>query len=202
MKIENVKRARGRPRVFEKDEALGKALTVFWERGYDGATVAELTTALGINKPSLYAAFGNKEELFKQSLAKYLAGPAAFVLEAIKEPTARLVAEKFLLSAAVFLTDHQHPKGCMVVQGALSCAQSAEVIKGQLIQYRQHYEAQLAKRFKQAQLDGDLSLACNPTDLAKFLATLHQGMSVQATNGTTEAELKSMLKMALKMWPT
>jgi len=198
----DIKKTRGRPRVFDKDEALDKALKVFWQRGYDGASLAELIEALSINKPSLYAAFGNKEELFQQALARYLAGPAAFVTEAVAAPTARAVAERFLMKAAEFLTSNQHPKGCMIVQGALSCGQGAEEVKAQLIQYRMHYETRLAERFKQAQVDGDLSPALSAEDLAKYLATLHQGMSVQATNGATQEELVSMLKLALMSWPS
>jgi AcrR family transcriptional regulator len=196
------KKTRGRPRVFEKEIALQKALKIFWERGYDGASLAELTTELGINKPSLYAAFGNKEELFKQALTQYIEGPAAFVKEAIQAPTARKVAEKFLLESAKFLTDQRHPKGCMIVQGALSCGQGADMIKDLLIQYRQSYEGLLEKRLNLAKESGDMPKDANVKDWAKYLATLHQGMSVQAINGTTQAELNSMIKLALASWPS
>lgn len=193
---------RGRPRVFEKEIALQKALNIFWERGYDGASLAELTTELGINKPSLYAAFGNKEELFKQALTQYIEGPAAFVKEAIQAPSARKVAEKFLFEAAKFLTDQQHPKGCMIVQGALSCGQGADMIKDLLVQYRQSYEGLLEKRLNLAKESGDMPKDANVKDWAKYLATLHQGMSVQATNGVTRQELDNMIKLALTSWPS
>lgn len=196
------KKTRGRPRVFEKEIALQKALKIFWERGYDGASLAELTTELGINKPSLYAAFGNKEELFKQALTQYIEGPAAFVNEAIQAPTARKVAEKFLLEAARFLTDQQHPKGCMIVQGALSCGQGADMIKDLLIQYRKSYEGLLEKRLNLAQETGDMPKDTNVKDWAKYLATLHQGMSVQAINGATREELDNIIKLALASWPS
>ncbi|MBY0378460.1 MAG: TetR/AcrR family transcriptional regulator, partial [Gammaproteobacteria bacterium] len=124
----DVKKSPGRPRVFDMDEALDKALQVFWKRGYEGASLAELTEVLGINKPSLYAAFGNKEELFRKALSRYALGPVAFVKDVVKEPTARKVAESFLVKAADFLTDAQHPRGCMIVQGALSCGESAETV--------------------------------------------------------------------------
>jgi AcrR family transcriptional regulator len=196
------KKMRGRPRVFEKEIALQKALNIFWERGYDGASLAELTTELGINKPSLYAAFGNKEELFKQALTQYIEGPAAFVKEAIQAPTARKVAEKFLVDAAKFLTDQHHPKGCMIVQGALSCGQGADMIKDLLIHYRKSYEAILEERLLKAQETGDMPKNANVKDFAKYLATLHQGMSVQAINGATREELNSMIKLALASWPS
>jgi len=197
----NVKKLRGRPRVFDMDEALDKALAIFWERGYEGASLAELTETLGINKPSLYAAFGNKEELFKKSLSRYTSGPVAFVQDVINEPTAYRVAERFLLNAAEFLTAKNHPKGCMIVQAALSSGESADMVKDLLIQYRYAYEHKLALRFEKAKIDGDLPDDANPKSLAKYLATLHQGMSVQATSGTSKDELLEIAELALVNWP-
>lgn len=198
----DVKKSRGRPRVFDMDEALDKALQIFWNRGYEGASLAELVETLGINKPSLYAAFGNKEELFQRALTRYVSGPVAFVGEVVKETTARKVAEKFLINAAEFFTDPSHPKGCMIVQGALSSGESAELVKKILIKYRLSYETTLAQRFEQAKIDGDLSIEADPKDLAKYLATLHQGMSVQATSGATKEELIKLTNLALKVWPS
>lgn len=199
---EQEKKLRGRPKLFNNDQALEKALEVFWKRGYEGASMAELTAELGINKPSLYAAFGNKEELFRQALDKYVSGPAAFIGAVVKEPTARMVAERFLFDTVGFLANDQQPKGCMIVQGALSCGQGADIIKEQLIRYRQHYETLLSERFKQAQQAGDLSPELDPAALAKYLATLHQGMSVQAINGATREELTKMVNVALLNWPS
>lgn len=188
--------------MFDNEVILDKALKVFWEKGYEGASMAELTSTLGVNKPSLYAAFGNKEELFRKALSRYVSGPASFVKMVMKEPTARKVAEKFLLSSAEFLSSEAHPKGCMIVQGALSCGEDAQIIKEQLIEYRKHYEGLLTERFKIAQQEGDLSHDLNPVDLAKYLATLHQGMSVQAVNGATQEDLTAMVKVALLNWPS
>jgi AcrR family transcriptional regulator len=183
------------------DEALEKALKIFWARGYEGASIAELTKTLGVNKPSLYAAFGNKEELFYKALMRYATGPVAFVNDVLKEPTARKVAESFLVKAAEFLTDPQHPKGCMIVQGALSSGENAELVRNTLIQFRHSYENQLAERFAKAIVDGDLSSDANPKCLAKYLATLHQGMSVQASSGATKDALLDIAHLALKVWP-
>ncbi len=197
---DEVKKSRGRPRVFDMDEALEKALKIFWAKGYEGTSIAELTEALGVNKPSLYSAFGNKEELFYKALLRYASGPVAFVNDVLKEPTARKVAEAFLVRAAEFLTDPQHPKGCMIVQGALSSGENAELVRNTLIKFRKSYENQLAERFAKAIIDGDLSSNANPKCLAKYLATLHQGMSVQATSGATKDELLDIAKIALKAW--
>jgi len=195
------KKARGRPRVFDPDEALDKALQIFWNRGYEGTSLAELTETLGVNKPSLYAAFGNKEELFMKALSRYTTGPVAFVRDVVNEPTARAVAQRFLYEAAEFLTQPSHPKGCMVVQGALSGGESAEMVKKVLIQYRAAYEKLLTKRFEQAKSDGDLPSDASPQALAKYLATLHQGMSVQATSGASKEELLAIADLALDAWP-
>src|SRR5438067_5604399 len=112
----------GRPRSFDIDKALDRALQVFWHKGYEGTTLSDLTQAMGINRPSLYAAFGNKEALFRKALDRYGEGPAAYVRAALEEPTARAVAERLLLGTVEGLTDPGHPTGCLMVQGALSCS--------------------------------------------------------------------------------
>ena len=197
-----LKRPRGRPTNFDHEEALEKALQVFWARGYEGASMAELAETLGINKPSIYAAFGNKEELFRQALTKYLAGPAAFIGEALQEPTARLVVEKFLMQAVDFFSDENTPSGCMIVQGALTCSAGSVLIQQELVAYRKSYENALAQRFEQAITQGDLPPHVNATALAKYLTTIHQGMSVQATSGATKEELLAITEIALSNWPT
>ncbi|MES2013676.1 MAG: TetR/AcrR family transcriptional regulator [Pseudomonadota bacterium] len=193
---------RGRPLAFNQDDALESALQVFWLRGYEGASMAELVDALGINKPSIYAAFGNKEALFRKALAKYLAGPVAFIESVMHERTARKVAEKFLTGAAEFLTDHKHPMGCMIVQAALTCGKGSELIQQELIAYRKNLESSFEHRFELAKSQGDLPPDVQSADLAKYLATLHQGMSVQATSGASRDELLAIVKLALKNWPT
>lgn len=159
-----------------------------------------MTETISVNKPSLYVAFGNKEELFYKVLLRYASGPVAYVNEVLKEPTARKVAESFLVRAAEFLTDPQHPKGCMIVQGALSSGESAELVRNILINFRKSYESKLEERYTKAIIDGDLSNDANPKCLAKYLATLHQGMSVQATSGAIKNELLDIANIALKVW--
>ena len=197
-----LKRPRGRPTNFDHEVALEKALQVFWSRGYEGASMSELTAALGINKPSIYAAFGNKEDLFRKALAKYLAGPAAFIGEAMSEPTARQVVEKFLIKAVDFFSDESTPDGCMIVQGALTCSAGSAFIQQELVAYRKSYEDALAQRFELAITQGDLPAHVNAAALAKYLTTIHQGMSVQATSGATKEELLAIIEIALSNWPT
>jgi AcrR family transcriptional regulator len=192
---------RGRPPAFDHEEALEKALRVFWLRGYEGASMAELTEALGINRPSIYAAFGNKEELFRKALSKYLAGPVAYAAEAVNEPTSRQVVEKLLARSAELLTSPNNPSGCMIVQGALSCGQGSELIQQELIAHRKGYEDSLRQRFELAQRQGDLPDSVNASQLAKYVATVHQGMSVQATSGASLEDLMAVVEITLRNWP-
>ena len=133
----------GRPRSFDADQALECALKVFWRKGYEGATLPDLTKAMGINRPSLYAAFGNKEALFRKVLDRYAEGPAAYIREALEEPTARKVAERLLLGAVDLATDPKHPGGCLAVHGALACGDEAQCIRKELIARRIKREAAL-----------------------------------------------------------
>jgi AcrR family transcriptional regulator len=196
-----LKRQRGRPSIFDRDEALEKALHVFWARGYEGASMTELTDALGINRPSIYAAFGNKEELFRKALGKYMAGPVAYAAEAMKQPTARQSIEMFLTKSAEALTSPNTPHGCMMVQGALSCGQGAELIQQELISHRQNYEQTIRKRLELAKTQSELPQDLNSAAMAKYITTVHQGMSVQATSGASKEELLAIVELALQNWP-
>lgn len=193
---------KGRPREFDADEALDKALIVFWQRGFEGTSVSDLTEAMGINRPSLYAAFGNKEALFRRALDRYAEkGPAAVQRKALQEPTARRVVETLLRSAAECLTDPCHPAGCLAVQGALSCGEASDVIKNELIARRCAGEAELRQRLERARSEGDLPADSDPAALARFVSTLLQGMSVQAAGGASRRELLDVAELALRSWP-
>lgn len=192
----------GRPREFDRDEALDKALHAFWKRGYEGTSLAELTAAMGINRPSLYAAFGSKEELFRLALDRYAEdGPGFMQREALTEPTARAVVTRLLRSHATSLTDPDHPPGCLVVQGALICGEAADSVKEVLIARRQAGEADLRMRLERAKAEGDLGPDTNPTALARYIATVEQGMAVQAASGASREDLLAVAEMALTAWP-
>src|ERR1700748_2066839 len=124
MKSATAATQRGRPRAFDPDVALERAMHVFWAKGYEGASLSDLTRAMRINRPSLYAAFGDKESLFRKVIDRYVEGPASFVRRALKEPTARAVAERLLGGAVEMLADPRHPRGCLMVQGALACGET------------------------------------------------------------------------------
>jgi AcrR family transcriptional regulator len=202
MSTTQMKRPRGRPSAFDYEETLEKALKVFWSRGYEGASMAELTDAMGINRPSIYAAYGNKEELFSKALSRYMAGPVAYVAEAMQEPTAKQVAEKLLTKSAEFLSNERNPRGCMIAIGTLFAGEGSEQVQRELISYRQGYEKALRERFDLAKSQNDLPQNVNSAALAKYIATVHQGMSVQATSGATKDELLVVVQQALNNWPS
>jgi AcrR family transcriptional regulator len=191
-----------RPREFDIDKALDRALKVFWRKGYEGASLADLTEAMGINRPSLYAAFGSKEELFRKAVDRYVEGPAAYVREALSEPTARAVAERWLRGSVELLGDKHHPRGCLVVQGALACSAETDSIRKELNARRAAGEAALRRRFERAIAEGDLPANADAADLARFLAMVTQGMSVQAAGGASRDELQRVAEIAMRAWPT
>lgn len=197
-----VQMTKGRPREFDADAALDKALHVFWQHGYEGASLADLTEAMGINRPSLYAAFGNKEDLFRRALDRYAQrGPASVLHRALEESTAQAVVEYLLKGVATSLTDPDNPRGCLAVQGALTCGEASESIKQELCRRRAEGEQALRERLDRAKVDGDLSADADAVALARFASTVTQGMSVQAAGGASRDDLLRVADMALKAWP-
>jgi AcrR family transcriptional regulator len=171
----------GRPRAFDIDRALDRALAVFWRKGYEGTSLSDLTKAVGVNRPSLYAAFGDKEALFRKALHRYLKGPAAYTQEALREPTARAVVERLLLGAADLNT--------------------ADSIRQELTACRAAGEAAMRRRFERAKSEGDLPANVNPGDLARYIATVLYGMAVQAAGGASRSKLQSVVERALRALP-
>src|SRR6476619_2477244 len=154
----------GRPRAFDTEKALDRALQVFWRKGYEGASLPDLTKAMGINRPSLYAAFGNKEALFRKAVERYAQGPAGYVREALELPTARQVVERLLRGGICVGTGPKGPRGCLMVQGALSCGDAAEPARKELAARRAAGEAALRRRLERAREEGDLPKEADPAD--------------------------------------
>jgi AcrR family transcriptional regulator len=192
----------GRTREFDADEALDRALEVFWKRGYAGASLAELTRAMRINRPSLYAAFGNKEQLFRKALDRYQTGPSSFLTKALRQPTARAVAEAIFSGFIRMQRERDNPRGCLIVSGALASGVEAEPLRRELAQLRQAVVTALRQRFERAAHEGDLSAGTDCATLARYVATVLHGLAVQAASGATDNELRRVAAMALRAWPS
>jgi AcrR family transcriptional regulator len=195
------RRPTGRPRGFDADEALERAMLVFWEHGYEGASLAGLTGAMGISTTSMYATFGNKEELFRRALERYTEVPSAYLLRALEEPTALRVATAILTGTVRTTTRPAHPHGCLGVQGALATSDSGREVRDLLAAWRNNGCACIRERFQRAVDDGDLPPESNPALLARYVTTLTFGIAVQAASGVGRDELQEMADAALLNWP-
>jgi len=190
--------AKGRPRQFDAEKALEAALLLFWRHGYEGTSLAALTKAMRINGPSLYAAFGNKEALFRKALDRYLQGPASYLLTAMKEPTARRAAQKLFSGAIDMVMHRRHPDGCLLVQGALAAGPDAASIRMELCKWRAAAEAAVRHRLERAKAEGDLAGNVDPAQLARYLMTVIWGLSVQAAGGANRTELEEVAELAMR----
>lgn len=170
---------------------------VFWREGYEGASLSDLTEAMGISRPSLYAAFGDKESLFHKVLDHYSEGPASFVLEAVLQPTARGAIEALFRGTVDQATNPANPQGCLLLQAGLACGDGAVAIQQELVRRRDSGEHLIRERLEQAKANGDLGGDTDPTDLARYVVTVMRGIGVQAANGASREELRRVAKTAL-----
>lgn len=192
----------GRPKEFDVDEALCSALQVFWRYGYEGASLSDLTEAMGITRPSLYATYGNKEELFRKVLDRYERQHMCFVAQALAEPCARSTIEKLLKGYAAVLTNPMHPPGCLGVNSAVACGEAGAPIREELIARRSLSEHTLRERLERASADGDLPAGEDPADWARYVMSVGLGMAVKASSGSTRDELDRVADLALRALPT
>ncbi|WP_454617442.1 TetR/AcrR family transcriptional regulator [Bradyrhizobium cenepequi] len=190
--------AMGRPRAFDADAALDQAMEVFWRHGYEGATIAQLTEVMGINPPSLYAAFGSKEGLLKAALDRYSAKRARWLEGIVSAPTAREVAERMLMGTADTQTDPANPPGCLLVQGGLACGTGSENVPFELAAHRAQTENQLRDRFVRAKAEGDLKETADPDALARYLSAVIAGMGVMASSGADREALRQVAAVSVK----
>jgi AcrR family transcriptional regulator len=191
----------GRTRAFDTDEALDQAMLVFWRLGYERATLVELTKAMGINRPSLYAAFGNKQELFRKVLERYGGGPDAYEQRALSLPTAREVAFALLRGGADRQTRRDKPHGCLAVLGTRTNGADSSPVGKMLIEARLAGEAEVRARFERARTEGDLPTDADPAALAEYIRIVIYGMTVRAASGATRAELERAIEVAMGAWP-
>lgn len=192
---------RGRPRSFDRAEALRRAMEVFWAKGYDGASLADLTAAMSINSPSLYAAFGSKESLFREAVALYDETEGTEIWTAIAEaPTAREAFERFLCTSAEVFTRADKPAGCLIVLGALTANDANANVCRELRDQRAGNVATLRDRLKRAVREGELPKSLDCLAVATFYATVQQGMSIQARDGASRETLLSVAACAMAAW--
>lgn len=190
-----------RPRTLDIDRALETATELFWRYGYEGTSLADLTAAMGVTPPSFYLAFENKEGLFRTVLERYRAIHLRYGEDALRQPTARAVAEHLLYRSADAFTDPSHPPGCLAVNSALPCPDDAGPIPRMIAAFRDVDRERVRQRFEKAKADGDLPPDADPDDLARYIMTVGWGMATEAQAGANRAALYRTAAMALKAWP-
>src|SRR2546430_12252319 len=190
--------ARGRPRAFDPDAALDRAMHVFWAKGYEGASLSNLTRAMRINRPSLYAAFGNKQQLFGKVLDRYMDGPVAYFGKALAAPKARDAVKEIFFGTARMADDPRIPTGCLMVQGALACGDTS--VRKEVAERRAAAEVALRRRLQRAKREGDLPKNGDPTELARYVMTVLQGMAGHGAGGARFVSIPLVAQVALCPW--
>lgn len=192
----------GRPREFDRGEALAKARDAFWTRGYEGTSMNDLVAALGIASARIYAAFGSKEELFREAIALYEAGEGGFADRALaEEPTARAALERMFREAIDVYAPPSNPRGCMVVSAAMGCASENDAVTRWLAEHRRARTKSIVDRLRQAVTDGELPRDTDAAALGDYFAALLHGLSVQARDGVPRRRLRALVATALKSLP-
>jgi len=193
---------RGRPREFDRDDALERAMRLFWRRGYEATSVSDLTAEMGITAPSLYGAFGDKKRLFLEAVDRYQAGPGAFAQRALSgEPTAERAIRRLLLDAVDSYCDAKQPRGCMVVLAATNCAIESSDIRDELASRRRAAEAVIRGRIAAGRAAGELPPGADVDALAGFVAAMLYGLALKARDGTSRAALRKVVGQVMRMWP-
>jgi len=192
----------GRPRAFDREEALNTAMDLFWRHGFEGTSTAQLTAAIGIAPPSLYAAFGSKEALFRETLALYGQRYGGFLSQPMSGTgSARAAVEQMLQAAARQFTDAQHPLGCMVAAGELQASEAQGALVAEVAGRRHAAQLAIRARLNRARQDGELPAVTDTAALAAYFAMVVQGLAVQARDGAKPALLKRLADLAMQAWP-
>lgn len=192
----------GRHREFDVEKVLDSALCLFWRKGYEGTSYADLTEAAGIERPALYSAFGNKEALFRKALDRYSERYLHYLPVALKLPTSREVAAHILYKAIELNTRFPDHTGCLGINGAMAGSDETEPVRQALIDFRAAGQADIQERFERAKAEGDLPETASPETLAAFILAMTHGMAVQAKAGFSREMLNAIADQALSTWPT
>lgn len=193
--------SRGRPRTFDRTEALERAMEVFWQRGYEGTSMSDLTGAMGINSPSLYAAFGSKEELFREAVARYDQTLGAVAAAELRDrPTARDAIAAVLRHHAEVFCDPDKPRGCMIVLAATTCTERTRSVHEHLAEWRIATEDAFRARIERGIADGDVPDGADAATIAAFYNTVNHGMAIQARDGADRKKLSAIAEAAIAAW--
>jgi AcrR family transcriptional regulator len=193
---------KGRPRSFDRAEALARAMRVFWAKGYEGAQVADLTAAMGINPPSFYAAFGSKEAAFREAVELYAATIGAERMRRLADsPSAREGVAGMLAGSVELALSAPDHAGCMIILGVVNCLPENEPLRRLMIGYRRDTVARIRERLKRGVRAGDLPPSTDAAGLAAYFGAILQAISLQARDGATRKELMSLVSTAMAVLP-
>lgn len=199
--MNEAKPTRGRPRNFDRDQALATAMALFWDKGFEGASMAELTSAMGIGAPSLYAAFGSKEGLFREAVDLYCrTDGAAIWTNTLAAPTAFESVKAFLMTTAQEFSRRDKPRGCLIILSALHATESSATVRGELSTMRANNIRNLAAHLGKGIERGDIPPGTDLEAIARYYVTVQQGMSIQARDGADQATLELIAHAALAAW--
>lgn len=195
-------RKKGRPLSFDREDALTKAMLLFWRHGYEATSLNDLTTALGVKPSSIYSVFGDKKHLFLEAVAKYLSGPVTSESIIDHAVDGREAARGLLKAAAVGFTGQDTPAGCLLASSAISCSERANDVKEELAAIRRGIENQLLKKVKESVEAGQLPKDTAAEALASLTMAIIQGMSTLARDGATRDKLLGMIDAVMLAWPS
>lgn len=197
-----ISRKPGRPLGFDREAALHEAMLLFWRHGYGGTSVGDLTKAMGITPPSLYAAFGDKKQLFLEAVRCYVSGPVTSETIIEEAPTAREAAAGLLRASAIGFTGESTPTGCLLASSAISCSPAAADVQEALAAMRFSIENLLRRKITGDRAVRELKQKADPEALAGYIMAVIQGMSTLARDGARREKLWAIASRAMEAWPT
>ena len=192
---------KGRPLSFDREHALQQAMLLFWRHGYEATSLTQLTAAMGITPPSLYAAFGDKKTLFRESVNRYLSGPVTAESMIANAASAHDAARQLLLGAVIGFTGTQTPPGCLLASSAISCSEAANDIQTELAAIRGKIELCLRNKIAHAVKSGELATTIDADAYAGHTMAVIQGLSTLARDGASREKLMGIVEIAMCAWP-